>query len=294
MCIANVWQCYRLGCDKFVNEQAEVCADGHHQGRINVRKAWRERAELENRYRIACDRISESGSKENLSEFIDEVKNKSVAVANFNPAAADNILRNRKYLNYYSRSYQGVAPPNESLEGIRRMVDNRVFGRYFDFMFFFALTLKGEIALKSYGSVSFIIKDDNFLELNASLLEENSFFFFDKHKLGSRDSMLPVGYQSVWRDRAMLAVAKCESLFTPVLKKSEFCTMLLSSNGDREHDCYIEIVVYGESGQLDISKFGRVQLGERLVTREAQEAWERVKAAARSLHIQVFEFGIEA
>ena len=206
--------------------------------------------------------------------------------------AAGNIFRNKKYLNYYHRDFQGVAPSQLEDLARRRMVDGRLFTAnmstgYGQFLHCFALTIDGG-ALKSYGNggVAIYMADSLYLQRHASLLEKNSYHFFEAFGLGSPKAVEPEGYRARWQDRTWIAVAKLGSALNTNSTVADIGRLLLKAGATTDQDDFIEALVYEERG-MPIEHVKRVKLWAIAATPEEKEAWRHVTLEASALNITV-------
>ena len=122
----------------------------------------------------------------------------------------------------------------------RRGTEGVLFGAYAPEIRYAALALD-QRGLISYGNCSMTLADMT-MRYKATLLEENSYFFVQKHRIVAGDA-LPQGYRATWENRHLLAVAKLADKITQ--KAQNWANVLLHSNGDRQHDEFIEVHIYG-------------------------------------------------
>jgi hypothetical protein len=73
-------------------------------------------------------------------------------------------------------------------------------------------------------------------------MEENSYSFVRKHRLLPGDTV-PAGYRATWSDKDQLAGAKLAA--TMGGKDRNFNNLLLSCDGDRANDKFMEVHIYG-------------------------------------------------
>lgn len=124
----------------------------------------------------------------------------------------------------------------------RRGIEGTLFGSYGSNIRYAALSLDGS-GLKSYGDYTIILSDES-VRLRTTLLEENSYNFIRRHKILAGDK-IPKGYRAVWKERHKLAIAK---LMEKILltKDMNYAIIILNSTGDRKHDEFIEVHIYGK------------------------------------------------
>ena len=230
------------------NEKCPTCNDS--VGAPNVRAANEsgERLALEQRFRAALVRAQMRDAEDAVASFRSAVKN-SMAVVTCNLYALRDLATDATalYTNYYLAVRGEVRRAAETEnDRRRRTVDALLFGGYADQVRFAALSLDG-IGLKSYGkdglSYGLALRDVAIAK-RASLLEENSFNFVERHSL-SATSSVPAGYRSSWENRDELAVAKLADLVWPGTSSGEFAGILVSSTGDRTTDQFVEVHIFG-------------------------------------------------
>ena len=97
----------------------------------------------------------------------------------------------------------------------------------------------------------------DYLGKRMSLLEENSYAFYERHGLGRLGSARPAGYFSTWDDRAKLVGAKLGPRVTIATDRAKLNALLLRSGGNRDDDDFVEIMIYADKG-IDTHDVGRV------------------------------------
>lgn len=105
-----------------------------------------------------------------------------------------------------------------------------------------ALSVDGS-GLASYGPVSVRLKEVA-VRQRATVLEENSFEFFERHGVGLLDPV-PCGYLGTWEDRSEVVTAKLAGGLSPHTSKAELADALLRSAGDRKTDSFVEVHLWG-------------------------------------------------
>ena len=150
-----------------------------------------------------------------------------------------------------------------------------------------ALSADGR-GLTSYGPVTMAIADQVFLNLRGSLLERNTYKFYDEHHLGDRKSVLPVGYRSDWNGKSILAAAKLEPELNRSSSLGDIDEALLTVTPDRETDEYIEVHIFAQGG-IRREKFSSVKLQQMLTEEEDQDRWQLVRKACNKLGISLIE-----
>jgi hypothetical protein len=147
------------------------------QGFANVRHAASHADALRANY-IAAINDAQLRNVDDKALLLEQAVKSAEVVISVSVTAADNILRNGKYLNYYRREWKGVRSAKEHDLAVRQMVDGRLFSKYFRHVHFFALTINGD-SLRNYGSVALFLSDDHFLSDRASLIDRNSYRYFE-------------------------------------------------------------------------------------------------------------------
>jgi hypothetical protein len=184
------------------------CRCGHFLGFPNYRAAAAEHDELVRRSNAAHATSTRRGTAPLLGK-VEALAEQSLPVIAMPFAACDDILRPGKYRNYDQRISSGERTPAGAQDHAdREMVGARLFPMYDQYILYAALSPDGR-GLSSYGTVAVRWEvTANYLARRASLLEENSFHFYDHHALGARGATIPAGYRAIWDDRAKLVTAK--------------------------------------------------------------------------------------
>ncbi len=203
---------------------------------------------MTNRHAVARDDCRSRGVAPLLtkSEDLAEISRPVIAMPF---AVCDDILRPDKYRNYHKRVESGERVPAGSGDHADRdMVGARLFPKYHHHIHYGALSPDGR-GLPSYGPVAVRWEvTPTYLGRRASLLETNSFTFFDHHSLGLRGATIPPGYRAIWEDRAKLAAAKIAPRLTPATGESTLSSLLLGPGETRIDDDYIEVAIYADDG----------------------------------------------
>ena len=103
-------------------------------------------------------------------------------------------------------------------------MEGTVFGSYGDFIRYASLSLDGAGAT-SYGPFHLTL-GALFIADRASLLERNTYFFVQQHKVIAGDP-LPAGYRCDWTSRHLLAAAKHGHDLQAVTSDGVFPALLL-------------------------------------------------------------------
>jgi hypothetical protein len=180
----------------------------------------------------------------NLLTFGDAVR-RSVALVNVSPRYAIDFLSSDRllYATYSELIRAGARRPAAGEDDRRRAsVDALLFGSHGAQIRFGALGLGGP-GLLSYGAVTMILRSDA-IGHRASVLEENSFSFTERHELRP-GKLAPVGYRAPWATRHQLAMAKCGAVVDGGTTPSQHGALLLSCGRSRAADEFIEVHVFG-------------------------------------------------
>lgn len=272
----NAVQCEQSGCgykNTYFATQCSRC--GASLGFPNVRQAREGQRKLQEHFDAAQERARNRGCTHEFNTLL-AFADQSCAVMNVGLEAADNILRSRKYYNYYKRTAAGGEIPSRDHESERRSVDSWIFGKYFENIYCAALSANRQ-GLSSYGEISFLISNTIFLSNRASCLKQNAYHFFDSYFQG-RGSKEPEGWRSDWENRALLAGSKLESEITPGMQDSDLHRLLLNSTQDREKDDFIEIHIYNDD-EMDIDFFDEIRLSGKIRSKERKTLVLSIKQA---------------
>jgi hypothetical protein len=216
-------------------------------------------------------------------------KSQPVIVMSF--GACDNILRSDKYRNYDKRVESGERNPAEARDHAdRQIVAARLFPVYGEHIHYAVLSPDGR-GLTTYGEGSVAVRWEvtpEYLGRRASLLEENSFMFFDHHSLGSRGAIVPAGYQATWADRAKLAIAKIVPRLTAATSEVSLRGLLVHVGGNRPEDDFLEIAIYADTG-LDTLDVDLVTRQRAPTTPEEHHRWELIQDICTNRRIAVIE-----
>jgi len=266
------------------------CRCGEFVGFPNYRAAAAENDELEERSRAAREDAATRG----LTPLLDKLealaeKSRPVIVMDF--FVCDDILRSGKYRSYDKRVQSGERNPAHAPDHAdRQMVAARLFPMYGEHVHYAALSPDGR-GLASYGTGAIAVRwdvTDAYLDRRASLLEENSFTFYDHHGLGGRGAVIPPGYRATWKDRAKLVVAKLAARLTAATGEDRLAGLLLQAGGTRADDDYIEIAIYADTG-LDTVDVNMVTRQRAPTTPEEGYKWELVRQICAHRRIVLIE-----
>lgn len=251
------------------------CRCGQFVGFPNYRIAVSEHEELARRYEAARADAKARGIEPLLAQ-LEALAGQALPVIGMSFAACDDILRPGKYRNYHQRVESGERDPASMQDHADRdMVGARLCPMYEQRIVYAALSPDGR-GLVHYGPVAVRWNvTPTYLGRRASLLEENSFVFYNRHSLGARGSKTPEGYRATWPDRAKLAVAKLVSHSTRATEESNPPDVLLRVGTSREDDDFIEVFIYAERG-LDTRDVNMVTLQRPPITSEERRRRELI------------------
>jgi hypothetical protein len=254
----------------------------------NHRAAAIERDELSKRYEAARN-DPETRKVAPLLAKLESLAERSRPVIAMSFAACDDILRSDKYRNYDQRTGSGEREPaNAQDHADRAMVGARLFPMYSQHIHYAALSPDGR-GLLSYGPVAVCWEvTPAYLGRRASLLDENSFFFYDHYTLGQRGATIPPGHRAMWEDRAKLVIAKIASKLTIVTAESSLPHLLLRAGTTRREDEFVEIAIYADGG-LDTQDVSRVTLQSAATTPEEMYRLSLVREICGTRGIAVLE-----
>jgi hypothetical protein len=166
------------------------------------------------------------------------------------------------------------------------MVGERLFPMYSQHIIFAALSPNGR-GTTTYGGEVWMTWGTPFLvERWMSLIEENSYTFFEQHELGRLGAEVPWGYRAVWEDRAKLAVAKLGPLLTSATVPNDLNGLLLQASPTRAEDRFIEVHIYAEGG-LDAREVDHVAFQHVPATLDEMQLWAQIQDNCAKLRIRV-------
>lgn len=275
-------------CGREVDYWRVHCICGQFVGFPNYRVVAAERAELAERYDAAQEDCEKRGVMHLLIK-IEELCNKSQPVIAMPFAASDDILRDGKYRNYSQRIESGERDPAGAEDHAdREIVGARLFPAYSNHIHYAALSSDGR-GLPSYGSVAVRWRvTPIYLGRRATLLEDNSFIFYDRHSLGQRHACIPPGYRAIWEDRMKLAAAKLAPRLTPTTGESGLPGLLLKPGRTRKDDDFIEVAIFADGG-LDTHDVDMVTVQKPPATVEEAYRRDLVQNACTSRGIRFVE-----
>jgi hypothetical protein len=246
--LPNPANCPEPDCNEPIKYWQVHCRCGHFLGYPNYREALAERDELMRRYVAARDDAEQRGAGLLLDklEVLAEQSRPVIAIAF---SACDDILRPGKYRNYDQRVESGEREPAVASDHAdREKVGATLFNVYSRQIVYAALS-PSERGLLSYGPVAVRWEvTAAYIGRRASLLENNSYTFFNQHGLGALGATVPPGYRATWQDRVQLVAAKLAARLTPTTSESTLASMIMRAGNKREDDDFVEVAIYADGG----------------------------------------------
>lgn len=233
-----------------ISENCSCC--GISLGFPNVNECSRqdEREALEKRYQEKVEFAKQNGKDGKRIKFEKAIK-KSHAVINVNLDYLHQFFigSNTLYSTYCLQTDGETRDFSHSeFDKERRGIESTLFGSYGKNIRYAALSIDGN-GLNSYGDFTIILADKAIMK-RATLLEDNSYQFIRNHRILAGDK-IPPGYRAVWNDRHKLAVAKIK-MKKVLTNNRNYANIILSSNGDRQTDEFIEVHIYGKINRESI------------------------------------------
>jgi hypothetical protein len=178
---------------------------------------------------------------------------RSAVVVNMPEGIASDLLENERtlYAPYAQLVHASVRAPAAFEDDRRRLaVDSIIYGKYGEQIVFGALSLDGW-GPSSYGEAHAELLEST-IAYRSSVLEENSYSFVQKHNLVA-GMELPVGFLASWDQRDKLIVCKVSSqlMASPQVDPSQ---LIMSSDGNRAAETFLEVHTYGTFNRQAISK----------------------------------------
>jgi len=281
----------KVVCEKCKHESdySQVhCRCGNFLGFPNYRAALAEQTALQARYAAARADAATRGVEALLSD-LEGIAERALPTIAMPLDVCDLILRSDKYRNYSQRVARRERPPAAQWDhGNRMMVNERLFPNYGQHIVFAALSADGR-GLASFGVVAMTWNvTEHYLGQRATLLEENSYAFFERHSLGGLSGAgAPSGYRAIWQDRCLLVTAKLASRLTPATARSSLEKLLFSVGVSKMTDDYVEVTIYAEDDGLDTLDVARVTLLGKVATPDENDLWARIEASCARRKIAV-------
>jgi hypothetical protein len=206
----------------------------------------------------------------------------TVAVVNTSLGFAHGLLTNDRtlYATYAAQVDAGVRrPASAEDDNRRRSIESTLFGSWGGRLTYAAVSADGR-GLRSYGELCLEL-DGPAIAHRASVLEENSYDFVRRHRLVAGDTA-PAGYQAPWAARGKVGLAKLAERVTSATKPGDYVPMVLSGNGDRATDTFIEVYVWESFNRGAVARVTEQwRRGER---RKADQVMLRAARSAAARH----------
>ena len=247
--------CPNPDCHAEIHWTADRCSVCNQDlGAPNQRLANREHEvnALKQRYQAAVEEASQRGISQELAEFEQHLVSQSQAVINCTAKFLFGFIsdNNQLYANYRQQTASATRKAAELSNDRQRCgTEGILYGTMANRIVYAALALN-EQGLVSYGVCAMIMRDIT-MQNKATVLEENSYDFVRRHKILPGDKP-PAGYQAHWQNRRLLAVAKLASRIQPNTR--DFASLLLTTNGKRNEDEFIEVHIYDNFDKQAIAK----------------------------------------
>lgn len=236
-----------ISCKSNIADNEEKCPTcGWNAGPPNVRTVSREeeREALEKRYNEAIQNAISKGAQHALESF-DENMKRTCAVINMDIdflhwfVTDDKLVYSTYDLSVDSEARKPATPKDDRH---RKTVGAMLYGHKAKEIRYAALSLDGG-GLTSYGPYTIRLREIAIME-RATLLEDNSYQFISTHDIKPGGD-IPPGYTATWKERHKLAVAKLADEIHSGTAEQEHPKILLSSEGNRGTDRFIEVHIYG-------------------------------------------------
>ena len=167
----------------------------------------------------------------------------------------------------------------------RRATEGLLFGAYAPEIRYAALSLDQK-GLTSYGNCCLTLADIT-MEKSATVLEENSFDFVRKHQILPGDD-IPLGFRATWKQRYFLAIAKLAAKLT--VKKQAISNLLLSSDGQRGNDQFMEVHIYGSFDKQAIESLALPKLKSVKKNKADSINMKRIRDYAQNMRLSCIEY----
>ena len=214
-----------------------------------------ERAELQSRYSAAKAEALAKGTDRALQDFENEIVGCMAVIARSEVDVHRLANSSRKlYGTYYQQLDAGLRlPDGDEWDVAREITDSLLFPKYKEQMRFAALSLDG-IGLSNYGSCSITLRED-LIAHRASLLEENSVLFMERHGIKiSRNADIPKGFKAIWSERDKLCVAKVVRHIDSATTPNKYSSLLLKQGTSPEDNEFVEVHIFGPITVLTMAK----------------------------------------
>jgi hypothetical protein len=201
---------------------------------------------LRTRYAAAIARAARRGYESTARSF-EQTMRKTRAVINRPLGEVQRLARSddEVYATYYQLRESGVrVPQGDAWDKRRAITDEAFFSGYREKIRFGALTADGK-GVWHYGDVAVVLKE-TMIAHRASVLEENSVMFMQRHKVRVYDAhVLPQGYRAIWAEREKVCLAKLADRLHAQTGDAEHAQILLKQGAKPEEDDFVEVHIWG-------------------------------------------------
>lgn len=275
-------------CAAEADPASPTCTDcGNFLGYPNVRRAEApgEIQALDARLGAAIASADIRGCRTELEEFGRAVDaSKAVIAMNLRTLHSLVCADNRMHANYHSQVGSGMRLAEDNKFDRNRIpIESKIHDLdVYKHISYAALSLNG-VGVPWFGT-HHITLADIMIERRASVLEENSFLFFEHHSKGALDP-LPLGYRASWLRRGALAVAKLYLRIKPGTLPTQFPEILVDQSRQKSDSDFIEVHIYGN---LPPRGFERV-IGTKPTSIADEALWREATVALKKLGAVVEE-----
>jgi hypothetical protein len=245
---AYIIKCVRCGLDFDLSLHCPHCERNEYYPNVEMARWPDEVAALEVRFQLAMETARNAGREDVAKAFVVAVEEKSVAVLSIPLSDAEDVIKSGFRETYYRLGrdrYPIPRPPDTpDWEGIRQVIESKLFDDRFKYdMQFAALSLTGE-AIASYGPVRFVCNLD-LIAHRASAFHENSCVFAMRDDITAVGEV-PWGYRSTWADRGKLSLAKMVEQLTDAADITTFQGLILRAGATPALDEFVEVHIFGK------------------------------------------------
>lgn len=241
------------GCGKIPRYRRTCEACEAFVGFPNVRYALREIEDLDKRYQAAYALAKVQNTESQLKD-LDVALAKSNAVMVRSAADVIHTLSSSSGLwSTFGKQLRAEirAAEDNIWDENRGAVEAIIHPNFHDEIRYAGLSLDDlGVSDPAYGECHIMLKSKA-IEDRASVFEENTFDFMERHKIVAGKG-LPSGYRAAWKDRHKLGVSKLATKVTQ-LTQSEELNGILKSGQDKAAD-YIEVHIFGSINSKTIEK----------------------------------------
>ncbi len=152
---------------------------------------------------------------------------------------SDNVV----WVSYHQQVASGSRmPENNKWDRGRTAAESTILPNFHDRISYAALSLDGR-GVTAFGPYSIVLREGA-TALRASVFEENSFLFHQRHKVIAGQPP-PPGYRATWSQRHILAKSKLQHLLTASTTPARFAGILITQASRAESADFIEVHIFG-------------------------------------------------